>query len=207
MPANRKDHIDYTRNEWETEPYFLKVLEILQANDILSYLDLGANVGEVCNVLFEKIPTLDSAYLVEPQLENFEFLKDHVISENRKIEYYQVGIFYGKTAGELFIDPNWQNPGSFALTDDRENFQPAGETVTLTTLEDLQIPHVDFVKIDVEGSEYNIVENSTYLTGCKYIDIEFHTHSIPSAEFCQKNLPTHSIILSEGGHILLRKND
>jgi len=207
MPANRTDHVVYTRNEWETEPYFLKVLEILQSENILSYLDLGANVGEVCNVLFEKIPTLESAYLVEPQAENFEFLMNHVISENRKIKSYPVGILYGKTAGELFIDPDWQNPGSFALTDYRDNFQPAGETVELTTLENLKIPHVDFVKIDVEGSEYNIVENSSYLTGCKYIDIEFHTHSIPSVKFCQKNLPTHSIVLSEGGHILLRKND
>jgi FkbM family methyltransferase len=207
MPANRTDHIAYTRNEWENEPYFLKVLEILQSENIISYLDLGANVGEVCNVLFEKIPTLESAYLVEPQLENFEFLKAHVISENRKIEYYPVGIFYGKTTGELFIDPSWQNPGSFALSDDRDNFQPAGETVKLTTLEDLNIPYVDFVKIDVEGSEYNIVENSSYLTGCKYIDIEFHTYTIPSLEFCQKNLPTHSIVLSEGGHLLLKRND
>jgi FkbM family methyltransferase len=207
MPANRPAHIPYTRNEWETEPYFLKVLEILKSENILSYLDLGANVGEVCNVLFGKLPTLKSAYFVEPQLENFEFLKNHVISENRKIEYYLVGIFYGKTEGELFLDPTWKNPGSFALTGDRENFKPTGETVKLSTLEDLQIPHVDFVKIDVEGSEYNIVENSSYLTLCKYIDIEFHTHSIPSIEFCQKNLPTHSIVLNEGGHILLRKND
>lgn len=207
MPATRFDHIAYTRNEWIENSYFLKVLEILKSKKIESYLDLGANVGEVCNVLFDNISTLQKAYLVEPQLENFEFMKDHLASKSSAVEYYNVGIFYGKTEGELYIDPTWPNPGSFSLTDFRDNFQPVGETVKLVTLESLAIEPVDFVKIDVEGSEYNIIQNSQYLTQCKYLDIEFHNHSIDYHEFCKTHLPSHSILLNESGHLLLEKND
>ena len=209
MPATRKDHIHYTRNEWNQDPCFIKVLEILKLHNIQSYLDLGANVGEVCNILFENIKTLKIAHLVEPQSDNFSFMKENVIEENREINYYPVGIFYGKGEGNLYIDPSWPNPGSFSIFGTRSNFQEFGETVKLITLEDLAIDPVDFVKIDVEGSENNIIENSSYLKECNFIDIEIHpVHDYPQnynyTEVISKNLPNHSILIENSGHILLK---
>lgn len=210
MPATRKEHVYYTKNEWDQNSYFIKTLEILRENNIESYLDLGANVGEVCNVLFGNIKTLKVAHLVEPQIDNFLFLKENVVKGDREIYFYPVGIFYGEKEGKLYLDPSWPNPGSFSLLDSRSNFKEFGETVKLVTLEDLEIDPVDFVKIDVEGSEVNILSNSTYLKKCNLIDIEIHpSHDYPQndnyLETIKKNLSDHNILIEDQGHVLLKK--
>ena len=74
MPSSRESHVLYTRSELETYQYYKDVIEILKQDKIKSYIDIGANVGEFCNVLFEKIDTLKKAYLIEPQEDNFIFL-------------------------------------------------------------------------------------------------------------------------------------
>jgi FkbM family methyltransferase len=193
MPATREDHIRYTREEWTKEPYFVKVIELLRSRGIKSYLDLGANVGEVCKILFDFIPTLEKAYLVEPQEDNYRFCYDR-LKENKNINFYKFGIFYGNDSGVLHLDHSWKNPGSFSLYDTRENFQTTGEVIDLRKLEDMSIPFVDFVKIDVEGAEYNIIENSTYLKKCGIIEIELHDYSIDSLKFVKENFDNHEIL-------------
>jgi hypothetical protein len=43
-------------------------------------------------------------------------------------------------------------------------------------LEDIDNPIFDIVKIDVEGSEYNIIENSSMIKESRYLIIEWHNH-------------------------------
>ena len=64
---------------------------------------------------------------------------------------------------------------------------------------------MDFVKIDVEGCEYNIIENSSYLKTVKFIEIEFHNYDINISDFIRKNLPSHKIEIFGLNHILLGK--
>ena len=71
---------------------------------------------------------------------------------------------------------------------------------TIDTLENLNIPVVDHVKIDIEGGEFDIIPNSKYLQNIKFIDIEFHwdtdKHDIPNEQretYIKSNFPNHSI--------------
>ena len=67
--------ISYTQEDWQ-KGHHAKVINYLKTCDIKSYVDLGANLGEVCNILKFFLPELTDAYLFEPQLDNYAFLQE-----------------------------------------------------------------------------------------------------------------------------------
>lgn len=225
MTLTREDHVAYTRNEFQTDPYFVEMIRFLHEQKIESILDLGSNVGEATNVFADHIPTLKKFFMVEPQKDNFAFLQQNTRHlENRT--FYNVGIYYGATEAELYLDPYYPNVGGFVLEQVNDpNICPThtgvGEKVKLTTLEELNIPIVDFVKVDIEGAEYNLLLNSSYLKNVKYIDFEPHIRPpyVPKVETAQKDVdeflkhyfPSHRVVIngmdvgSNSGHKLLEK--
>ena len=153
----REGLINHTRKELAEEPYFIALLSTLKSNRIVSYVDLGANIGEFSNILFEQIPTLKDVYLIEPEERNCEFLCSNIKNENT---LYKVAIGYNFTLGVLVEDTN--NAGGYHL---REGLHIGSNflNVEIKTLEELELPIVDFIKIDIEGGEFNVIENSSYL--------------------------------------------
>ena len=61
------------------------------------------------------------------------------------------------------------------------------------TLEELELPIVDFIKIDIEGGEFNVIENSSYLQQIRWIDIEFHALIDPN--YIKTHFPNYEIML------------
>jgi FkbM family methyltransferase len=225
MPLTREHHVHYTRNEFQTDPYFIAMIQFLKEQKIESILDLGSNVGEATNVFADHISTLKNFFMVEPQKDNFAFLQQNT-RHLQNCKFYNVGIYYGATEAELYLDPHYPNVGGFVLEQANDpNVCPkhrgVGEKVKLTTLEELDIPMVDFVKMDIEGAEYNLLLNSSYLKNVKYIDFEPHTRSpyVPKVETAQKDIdeflkqhfPSHRVIIngmdlgSNSGHKFLSK--
>ena len=57
---------------------------------------------------------------------------------------------------------------------------------------------IKYYVIDVEGGEYNILPNSTYLQSVPWIDIEFHKFdTIPTKSYVAEHFPNHQIALIE----------
>jgi FkbM family methyltransferase len=202
MPVTREEHVLYTRKELLNYEYYVNVINRLKNENVVSYIDIGANVGEFCNVLFEKLETLKMGYLIEPETENYAFMLNNVVNKNN-ITPINIGIGYNiKNAGLVKFN---NNVGGFKIV---ENFD--GQKITVKTLEELDLPIVDLVKIDVEGFEYNIIENSTYLQKIKWIEVEFHDYeNKPLKEYVKLYFPNHSIIEIEKleGRCLLKKNN
>ena len=208
MPETREEHIHYTRNELENVKYYIDIIKKLNDEKIESYIDIGANVGEYCNVLFEKISTLKKAYLIEPEPENFNFLKSNV--KNKDVNFYEVAIGYNFSSGILVNHPS-MNVGGFMLKEAEKNnnsFSPK-----IVTLEELNLPIVDLVKIDIEGGEFNLVENSKYLKQIKFLEIELHLENSEAKkeetiQYFKKYFPQHLIEVFEEplfGRLLLKK--
>lgn len=186
MPTSIEDHIKYTRNELNNWPYYVEMFRILADENIESYLDIGANVGEFRNVVVEKLPTIKVSYLVEPEENNFNFLVDHV---DRRCILINAAIGYGSSSCSL---ERSSNVGGHQVV--------KGEgDIELKTLEELGILPVDLVKIDVEGMEDEIIENSTYLKSVKWIDVEFHREPSTVRAFLEENLPNFDIVLYQKG--------
>ena len=193
-------HVAYTRNEWTHRiPLFVFLLSYLKEKNIKTIADLGANVGEVSNVFLEQIPTLEYCYLFEPQIDNFNFIKNK-FKDTNKIISYNYGIYYGKKESHLYRQD--ANVGGYSV---EENITKEKEIVQLRTLESFNIPNINFIKIDIEGAEWNFIQNSTQIHDIDYILVECHKHGFDKnllinnsehdcyVQFLNKYLPNHTI--------------
>ena len=192
----QRDHWEFTYKQWGAdEKHYLDVIENLEQNKITSYIDLGANTGGVCSVLLEKIGTLEKCYLFEPQIDNFNFMLNN-FRLDEKVVCHNFGILYtGKKFVDLFRCDN--NVGGYTTIKSSDDFNPSGDQMEVKRLEDFNFTRVDFIKIDVEGSEENIILNSTLLKEIKFIELELHERLLDkkaAIEFLRKNLESHSII-------------
>ena len=103
MPTSIEDHIKYARNELNNWPYYVDMFKILADENIESYLDIGANVGEFGNIVAEKLPTIKMSYLIEPEEDNFKFLVHHV---KARCLLFNVAIGYGSSSCSLARNSN-----------------------------------------------------------------------------------------------------
>lgn len=65
--------------------------------------------------------------------------------------------------------------------------------VELETLESFNFEKPDLIKMDVEGSEINIIEHSEIVKKCRNLIIEWHDENINYEDFFKKYLPNHGI--------------
>lgn len=189
MPNTHEEHITYTRNELRDLPYYQQMLSVLMGEEIKYYLDIGANVGEFRNIIVEKIPTIIKSFLIEPEESNFNFLKENVTKKDDCV-FFNVAVGYGSNSGQILRS---SNVGGHQIEKESGN-------VEIKELESFNIPIVDLLKMDVEGMEYEIIQESSYLKKVKWMDIEFHqtpdqsnNHFVKS--FILENLPTFDIIV------------
>ena len=193
MPTSIAEHVIYTQNELRDLPYYQQMFSILKTEPITSYLDIGANTGEYAKTVYNNIPTIKKYFLIEPEEENFNFMLSH-IADLEGCVFYNFAIGYDSTCGNLVRSSNM---GGHQI----EKLSSGGDT-QIKTLESLEIPIVDLIKMDVEGMEYEIIQKSSYLKKVKWLDIEFHQTPDQSKnhfvkKFILENLPTFDIIVYE----------
>jgi len=185
MNNQQEEHVEYTRNEWTTVKVFTDILNYLKTKNIKYFADIGANVGEVSKIILEQIPNINEIYAYEPETKNFEFMKNRFLNES-KVKPIKKAIYYGQKSSVLF--GAWRC-GSHTLLGNPSMAHL--EIIPLVTLEEENLNHVDLIKMDVEGAEYNIIENSEILKNIKYIIIEFHSFGMKDPSF-NENLPQTS---------------
>lgn len=196
--------LNYTKNLWHDE-YHNKLIRYLTQCEIKSYVDVGANIGEVCNILKFYLPELKNAYLFEPQLDNYAFMNERYL-KIEDVRCFNYGIHYGVT--HLPFYRKNKNIDEYSVEKLEEDYKLVGEVTQLKTLEEFDLPIVDFIKISAEGSEENIIKNSTYIPKIKYISLDFSRslHNIEDVEaFCSKYFSKHKIVLMDRKNVFLEK--
>lgn len=186
MPSNPEEHFNYTINEWRNEP-FTSLLDRLPST-IETIFDIGANAGGFTEVLKHRYPKSD-CYCFEPIKETFDYLK-------KKLPYakcFQCGIYYGQTSSRAV----WRgsNIGAYFV----EHIDAGDDKIItdlimpLRELESFDIVP-DLIKLDVEGAELNIIENSKLIKQTPYLIIEWHPDLVNPVDFFEKHLPKHKIV-------------
>lgn len=185
MPGTVPEHWEYTINEWNGN--FKKLL--LQIKPPKVVYDLGANVGGFTKTVLDLWGCEVHAF--EPVERNYQGFEQYI---GDKATLHKFGIFYGHRESHI-LSRGDGNIGAYFVEQINagEPRVRSGETMQLRTLEELDLPKPDFIKMDIEGAEENVLEFSTLCKECPYLLIEWHPPVDPIAFFA-KHLPNHKII-------------
>ena len=116
-------------------------------------VDAGANIG--CHtVSYAKINPSALIWSFEPQKETFGFLEKNVRYNELadRVHIFQKALSYKEGTAQLVNESTQAWPGH-GVNRGGIGFGEGGEEVGTVTLDSLDLPGLDFMKIDVEGAE------------------------------------------------------
>ena len=143
-------------------------------------IDLGANIGETAIFIYKKLlknnPTI---YAIEPNSNNYKYLEKNIkINNIKNILPFKLAIT--KKTGHSYLNFNNNNYDGGFVDGVRNKKLSQNEKILTMTLEyfckKYKISQIDLVKIDIEGSEYEVFEQSlNYIKKhVKSIFVELH---------------------------------
>ena len=99
-------------------------------------------------------------YAFEPYPRTFEKLKTNIsLNKNTAVRAYNMGL--GEEKGTLYMmQHSPSNSGGFRMTEDKQNSIEVGVTTFDEFISEQGIPAVDFIKIDVEGFEVQVLKGA-----------------------------------------------
>lgn len=190
-------------DDFKTSSVYKTIFDFLFDKDIKTIIDIGASSG-IATLLFLELLDVERIYCIEPDKENYELLIKNTCDYRDIVDTYNIGIYYGVTSANV-VGTGDESPLGYMVENATVEHNYPGGTILykdkkfkLSPLEKvIKIP-VDFIKMDVEGSEYNIVKNSRSINTTRILLISFHNHRREYVEeFIKKELPNHKIILLE----------
>tara|TARA_B100000029_G_scaffold510059_2_gene600688 strand:- start:698 stop:1420 length:723 start_codon:yes stop_codon:yes gene_type:complete len=197
------------KKQWENGGILAKVRNLIDSNNIMTYADLGASSGPVAEIIIDEFKP-QKVWLFEPFSTAFKMLEKNMSKYDCQVNLFNQGIYYGAKKLESFSMSDL-NPGGLFLDEVRKKYRPnaKGEKILfdLTTLEAQIDEDIDLMKIDIEGSEWNVIQNSTIIKNrTKFILLERHwkTHE-ECIEFLEEHLPEFTAIYDDTGEYLLKR--
>lgn len=147
---------EYTYEEYFTE--FVKL--IINKNDYV--MDVGANLGYHTITLSELVGNDGKVYSFEPQRIIYQQLNSNIFSNGLDNVYS-----YNNAVGEderyvNIVEPDYHfnqniiNTGNTGI-----NHKNAGKNVKQITIDSLQLPKLNFIKLDIQGSELSALKGAS----------------------------------------------
>lgn len=165
------------------EKKLLKTIKKQLPNNPVMF-DVGANQGQYTSLLFSEIPEA-LIYSFEPSLSAFNKLNQK-LGDHRNIHFYNLGLSDVKGVKKLYASKEASVQSTFIS----KNQSLFVEDVSVTTIdlfcEENDIEHIHFLKIDVEGFEFQVLSGAKRLLNQKKIDFiqfEFGNHQKHTRHF------------------------
>lgn len=135
----------------------------------LQILDIGANIG-LTTYFFSRFAK--QIYSLEPSIDHFSNLTKMIQFNNLKnVTPVNKAIFMKSGKYPLFHNKNKTMYSLHQAVHDNSSQPEEVETITLTDLfKEYKIDHIDIMKLDIEGSEIEIVSHSAFLEVAPKID-------------------------------------
>ena len=197
--------IPYTHPLFNPEKYSSENFEIFfehykpKKNDTI--LELGSGIGNETLFISKLIGTNGKIYALEPFESIFKLLKETInINNLQNVKMINKALYKEKTKIGFSSDQESWLDGKIDL-----NSNTLIETITLNSfIEDNNISKVNFCKINIEGAERYILDNSDkFFNVCQNLSIECHdflegneykTHQIIKDFLLAKNYKIHKNI-------------
>lgn len=152
------------------EIFIKKIYKFITANPEPVIIDCGANIG-LSTIYFKTMYPQSKITSFEPDLEVFTILEKNIGSSGLKnVTLINKGL--SKIDQEVSFFSEGADGGRIALESDDKKLTK----VTLTKLSPYLQTHIDFLKIDIEGSETEVLEEcKDYLFNVDHLFIEYHS--------------------------------
>jgi len=141
------------------EPHVERVLSELLAEGSV-FVDIGANVGWHSALAATLVGDAGLVYAVEPNPENAKLIAE-TIRHNKLTNMRLLPFALSEQAGYALFRSAIGSNGGFADRDRSEIIDPRVTIVPTVRFDDLEIEHVDVIKIDVEGAEPMVMRGAT----------------------------------------------
>lgn len=143
--------------EPQTEKIFRK---FIKKGDIA--FDIGANIGYMSLMMADCVGQNGFVFAFEPIQNNFKSLINNIsLNKFNNIRYFKLAISNTNSIIKIY-KPLDNNQGSYSMIVDPAKSNQEYEEVQTTTLDDFveqkKIEAVNFIKIDVEGAEYEVIQ-------------------------------------------------
>jgi FkbM family methyltransferase len=184
--------LNYETEKLSGEDYFLhKLLPTIINKERPVLFDVGANVGDYSKSLREEYPNA-RIYAFEPHPRTFSYLKSNLASSNVKL--YNIAL--GENPGEFVLYDRADQDGSQhaslfeAVISEIHKQNTTKFSVTVDTMDEFcrreEISEIDFLKIDTEGNELQVLNGAKELITnmrLSIIQFEFNEMNVVSRVF------------------------
>lgn len=131
-----------------------KIYDDLNLKGLNICLDIGSNVGLFTKYL--KLNNCNKIFCFEPNKRAFNSLQKNLRNEC-EVELFNLAVSHNNDPLRLYVDSN--NSLISSAHDVKNNYYDV-ESITLKDIFEInKIQNVDFVKIDIEGMEFDLIEN------------------------------------------------
>ena len=184
---------------WLHESYNPKGFEIKKGDVVV---DIGAHIG-IFTLYAAHHAKNGKIYSFEPAEDNFRLLKENIrINNFRNVEVFNKAVG-GKKGKLIFFVSQTRNKGQNSMYKLGESQKEI--TVDKISFRDFlkKLEKIDFLKMDCEGAEYDILLslNKTELNKIKKISMEYHNYEGRSGEEIREFLEKKGfrVVLNKGG--------
>tara|TARA_B100000427_G_scaffold108844_1_gene90277 strand:+ start:602 stop:1300 length:699 start_codon:yes stop_codon:yes gene_type:complete len=143
------------------------------------FFDIGAHVGNFSIQMAEKYDC--NIYAFEPLEENYNILKEQV-KRFQKVKCFEVAL--SNYDGESYIS-NLGASASLFNRDEGDLDKKISVKSFSTFVKEKEIAFIDLVKMNIEGSEYDLLDeiiDSEYIKNINHLQIQFHNFVNDSKE-------------------------
>ena len=141
-------------------------------------IDIGAHIG-IFSIYASEISQTGNIYAFEPFIENYKRLEKHKIINNKNnLFIYNEGITDKEGIQTLYLSPDNNTGGHSLYLKSHSNKKVDIHTIKLMDFcEREKINRIDFLKMDCEGAEFDILmSNETVLKKVNKIIMECHPY-------------------------------
>jgi FkbM family methyltransferase len=137
----------------------LAIINLLPENSVI--VDAGANIGLVAIPIAQLVqPKNGKVYAFEAQrMMSYALCGSAALNDLENMFIYNQAL--GAVLGTLTADkPDYAKPQDFGLFSLVDQSQAHSDSVEMITIDSLNLPRLDFFKIDVEGMEIDVLKGS-----------------------------------------------
>ncbi|MFA5187916.1 MAG: FkbM family methyltransferase [Patescibacteria group bacterium] len=179
---NNKDFAIYTRSQAD-KSIMKEIFELREYKEVEAIIksakhpiiDAGAQAGFFvlyCRALNQEVKIL----AIEPDENNLELLNQHLeINQIKNVEVIPAALAGKNGLRDFFISNDTHNHGLFKILVPKINRVSKVKTFSLDDLlEEQGIEKVGLLKLDIEGAEFEVLENFIHWEKIKNIALEYH---------------------------------